>query len=137
MLQMVLVYLLVFLTILFLFYSVLTESKFIGSLIQLGELQIRQHEYSRIQDAKAAAEKKGATSILHQLSLSARLSFTIGLANVALTAFVLGAWPSKFLYLYTPKAIVLITARWIDFRQRDKPQHYLLLDFCYFANALV
>ena len=34
---------------------------------------------------------------------------------------------------YSPKAIVFCLARWNDFRKSK--QHYLLYDFCYWANA--
>ena len=58
----------------------------------------------------------------------------VNLANLVNFYVILGAAPTKFYMWYTPKAIILTTLRWLDFR--TKKQHYLLYDFCYWANGL-
>jgi hypothetical protein len=58
-----------------------------------------------------------------------RLSFTVGVLNVGITTYILGAFPTKFYLWYTPKAIILITLRWLEFRRQKS--HSLLFDFCY------
>ena len=54
--------------------------------------------------------------------------------NVGLTCFLLGYSPAKFYIWHSVKAVVLISLRWYDFRQ--KKTHYLLFDFCYWANLI-
>lgn len=125
----------VLLVLAFIVYVVATQNKSIGALIQLGGLQRRADENEVIQEEKAAIDKVAAPR--RSLALSERLSFTIGMMNIGATAFVLGHWPGQFYLLFTPKALVLISARWWDFRHRSQPQHYLLLDFCYFAALLL
>jgi hypothetical protein len=69
------------------------------------------------------------------IKLRDKISFVLGVVNVALTAFLVGALPHWMPLFYTLKAIVLLTIRWAVFR--SKRWHYFLFDFCYFANILV
>jgi hypothetical protein len=50
--------------------------------------------------------------------------------------YVLGAAPAHFYLLHTPKAVLLISARWLAFVSERPPRHLLLLDWCYCVNAL-
>lgn len=63
-----------------------------------------------------------------------RVVFTLSVVNVGITCYVLGTSPGKFYIWHSIKAVTLITARWLDFKQ--KGDHYLLYDFCYWANLL-
>jgi len=109
-------------------YSVITNNKAIGALIQLGDIQRRKEVHQERKTSPSPSPSPTATTV------SERISFTIGVMNACLTCYLIGAAPTKFYLWYTPKAIVLIFARWYDFRSRK--QHYLLYDFCYWANAL-
>jgi hypothetical protein len=50
--------------------------------------------------------------------------------------YVLGAFPARFFIWHTPKAIALISARWLAFASEKPARHLLLCDFCYCVNAL-
>ena len=56
------------------------------------------------------------------------------MTNIALTPYLLGAYPVYYYLFYTPKIVGLVLLRWYTFMQ--KKQHYLLFDFCYWANGL-
>jgi hypothetical protein len=120
------------LTLAFIVYSVVTGNKTIASLIQLGDIQRREEVNGQIQQAKK--QNNPVPGPREDAPLSERLSFTVGVVNACLTTYILGAFPTQFYLWYTPKAIVLITLRWIDFRSKN--QHYLLYDFCYWANGI-
>jgi len=62
------------------------------------------------------------------------MTFTLGVMNTGLTPFFLGSFPTGYYIWHTPKAILLTALRWHDFYQAK--QHYLLYDFCYWANFL-
>lgn len=120
------------LLVLFVLYVVMTNNKLVASLLQMGDLQ-RREEVSR----EIVAAKKAPEPVAHvqPASLSQRISFTVGCVNLWTTAYVLGAVPTQFYLWHAPKAVVLITARWLDFKKNG--QHYLLYDFCYWANGLL
>eukprot|EP01101_Sappina_pedata_P009926 TRINITY_DN6132_c0_g1_i1.p2 TRINITY_DN6132_c0_g1~~TRINITY_DN6132_c0_g1_i1.p2 ORF type:complete len:367 (+),score=131.42 TRINITY_DN6132_c0_g1_i1:114-1103(+) len=63
-----------------------------------------------------------------------KITFVLGVMNVALTCFMLGRLPEWLPIYYTYKAVVLIFCRYITYR--TKKWHYFLYDFCYFVNAL-
>ena len=54
---------------------------------------------------------------------------------ISVLADILGAFPHLYHLWYTPKAVTLVGLRWWDFRAQKK--HYLLFDFCYFANLVL
>jgi hypothetical protein len=114
----------------FILYVVLTNNKYVASAIQMGEIGRREEVNAEIQEAKAAPVRVAAKTTTRE-----RISFTIGMLNIWLTAYILGAFPTLFYLWHTPKAVVLIALRWWDFKKRK--QHYLLYDFCYWANGLV
>jgi hypothetical protein len=62
------------------------------------------------------------------------LSFTLGILYIALTSYAGGAFPGRAPALFILKCVLLLSARWITYW--DKNFHYFLFDFCYFANAL-
>ncbi len=117
----------------FIVSRVLRQDKWLGSLIQLGEVQQRQAVHKEIQEAKSELAQHPSVSAI--TPTSERVAFTLGIINIVLSAFILGAWPGRFYLWYTPKAVVLIGLRWINFRRRGT--HYLLFDFCYFANWML
>ncbi len=121
----------------FIVSRVLRQDKWLGSLIQLGEVQQREAVHKDIQVAKTElAHPSKAPSVPAAITpTSERVAFTLGILNIVLSAFILGAWPTRFYLWYTPKAVVLIGLRWLNFRKRGT--HYLLFDFCYFANWLL
>jgi len=110
--------------------AVYTRSKTIATFAQLGGLQGRQlaHEQLLEEDALRTADR------VKPLKLQDKMSFTLGVINVCLTCYLMGAAPEYFYLLHTPKAILLIALRWYTFKK--KSQHYLLYDFCYWANVL-
>jgi hypothetical protein len=77
-----------------------------------------------------------------------RVSFMLGLMNVGVSGFIIGAYPTMYylwyavacfprcntppvaaadaLARYTPKAVIFCLARWIDFRKQKR--HYLLYE---------
>jgi len=68
------------------------------------------------------------------IRLKDKISFTLGVANLALTAFVAGKWPEYFYMLYTIKFPLLLGIRFYIYHHSK--WHYFMLDFCYYANAL-
>jgi hypothetical protein len=64
-----------------------------------------------------------------------KIAFVLGVFHIMASAFWLGYSPATFYKLYTVKALLLLTLRLCLYR-RDK-MHYYLLDFCYYANALM
>jgi hypothetical protein len=128
----------------FIVSRVLRQDKWLGSLIQMGEVQQRESVHHQIQEHKAELKQQGApaatvpalaTTLAASATQAERLSFTVGIVNIVLSAFLLGAYPGLYHLWYTPKAAILIGLRWLNFRKRGT--HYLLFDFCYFANGLL
>lgn len=60
--------------------------------------------------------------------------FVLFVTNMCLTVYFCGAFPNYYYLFYTPKIIVLIFVRLVNFYH--KKQHFLLWDFCYWANFL-
>jgi hypothetical protein len=113
-------------------WAVLSESKHVGALAQLGGLQERELSHRSL-IARAAQTVAAARAELHR----ERLVFTLGVVNVAATFYILGSRPTYFYLWHTPKSVVLIFMRWLAFLREKPAQHYLLLDFCYWANLLL
>jgi hypothetical protein len=104
----------------------------VASFVQLGDIQRREEVHREI----VVARNQNVTPKTFDekvVPVIERVSFTVGVVNTCLTTYFLGAAPTLFYLWYTPKAIVLTTMRWLDFRA--KKQHYLLYDFCYWANG--
>eukprot|EP00191_Tetraselmis_sp_GSL018_P021021 CAMPEP_0177578692 /NCGR_PEP_ID=MMETSP0419_2-20121207/496_1 /TAXON_ID=582737 /ORGANISM="Tetraselmis sp., Strain GSL018" /LENGTH=354 /DNA_ID=CAMNT_0019067177 /DNA_START=230 /DNA_END=1295 /DNA_ORIENTATION=- len=64
-----------------------------------------------------------------------KVTFVLGLANVATSFFWLGRRPDTFYVWYTLKCIVLFGLRLRFYRKQRL--HYYFFDFCYLANALL
>ena len=106
-------------------WAVLSRSKTVAALAQLGGLQGRELAQEQFEHAKG--------SMSQAVRKQDQASFTLGVMNVAITTYLLGAVPRYFYLWHTPKVVFLISFRWYTFRQEGK--HYLLYDFCYWANA--
>ncbi|XP_019861289.1 PREDICTED: uncharacterized membrane protein C776.05-like [Amphimedon queenslandica] len=68
-------------------------------------------------------------------STADKLTFTVFLSNVMLTAFLAGYVPQYFYYWHSVKSVALILIRWLIYKR--KRWHYFLFDFCYFVNLLL
>lgn len=133
-------------TILFIAFAVCTRSKTIGALAQFGGLQERDLARRSLESPPASpsvSSPSAATSsppaaefAAPSRRLAERACFTVGVVNVALTTFLIGAHPTSFFLWHSPKAVLLIASRWVAFRREKPARHLLLLDFCYFANFL-
>eukprot|EP00931_Biecheleriopsis_adriatica_P091207 TRINITY_DN65102_c0_g1_i1.p1 TRINITY_DN65102_c0_g1~~TRINITY_DN65102_c0_g1_i1.p1 ORF type:complete len:395 (+),score=51.20 TRINITY_DN65102_c0_g1_i1:53-1186(+) len=100
-------------------YFVLRQSKVVAAFAQLNDLQGREDNRRMLAEKALGVDKNW---------------YIMGASNVGLTSYILGAAPSLYYIYYTPKVISLILLRFVKFRQ--KKQHYLLWDFCYWANYL-
>jgi hypothetical protein len=107
-------------------YSVSTKDKTVGAFAQLGGLQERQHSQRALASPPSARAQRQYDQV----------SYVVGVVNVCATMYLLGKWPTRFYLWHSPKAVLLITMRWFSFVSQKPAQHFLLLDFCYFANAL-
>jgi hypothetical protein len=63
-----------------------------------------------------------------------KVVFFIGVLNVALIAFWIGAQPGTYYHFWTAKCAVLFPLRWWSYKQRN--MHYMLLELCYFGNFI-
>jgi hypothetical protein len=119
--------------------AVFMKSKTVAAYVQLGSLQDRQTARDdMVKKATADAlltRGKSPRSAMADLRMKDKVFYTVGVMNLAITPYILGAMPHLYYLWYTPKAVVLVALRWFDFRKQQK--HYLLYDFCYFANAVV
>lgn len=79
-------------------------------------------------------EAKAVSDALRHVLTKDKVVYTLGVVNVAFTAFFWGRYPEHFYLWHSPKMVLYIAHRWYTFRQQN--QHYLLYDFCYWANAL-
>ena len=108
-------------------WAVVTRSKTVAAFAQLGALHARD-------TVDEASQNKQTSQLAKEVKLHDQACFTLGVLNVSLTCYVVGAAPQLFYLWHTLKSISLTTLRWYTFRYEGK--HFLLLDFCYFANAL-
>jgi len=99
--------------------AVFRQSKTIAALAQLGAVQDR--------DAKRADIARKAIQVDKNW-------FQLGVLNGFVSAYILGAFPCAYFLFYIPKALVLIFLRFVTFYK--KKQHFLLWDFCYWANFM-
>ena len=105
-------------------WAVFTRSKKVAAFAQLGNLHSR--------DDPALGKQKFKT--IRRVRLYDQVCFTVGVLNIGFTTYLVGAAPQYFYLWHTPKAFGLTALRWYTFRLEGK--HFMLLDFCYFANAL-
>lgn len=98
---------------------VFKQSKLMSSFAQLGGLQERDHTRRSISQKAIEVDK---------------LWFILGVLNTSVVPYILGAFPVYYYLFFTPKIISLILIRLVTFYK--KKQHFLLWDFCYWANFL-
>lgn len=125
--------------LLYVLWSVASNNKSLASWIQLGELQRRAEVHGeslqrRQEPPPHTKHNSVASRTLEALSSAGRKSFTLGVINLALTCYIIGSAPGYYYLWYSPKAVILISLRWLDFKR--KKTHFLLADFCYWANLL-
>eukprot|EP00698_Gefionella_okellyi_P026294 TRINITY_DN995_c0_g2_i3.p1 TRINITY_DN995_c0_g2~~TRINITY_DN995_c0_g2_i3.p1 ORF type:complete len:437 (+),score=60.16 TRINITY_DN995_c0_g2_i3:209-1519(+) len=63
-----------------------------------------------------------------------KLSFMLGVSNVFVTPYILGALPQWERVWFTVRALPLLGLRYWTYRQ--KRMHYFLLDMCYLVNVM-
>ena len=90
---------------------------------------------ARVQVRRYAALRPRVAWTRKRVLLRDKAAFVLGVFHIIASAYWLGRAPSTFYRLYTVKAALLLTLRLALYR-RDK-MHYYLLDFCYYANALM
>jgi hypothetical protein len=97
---------------------------------QLQYLKLSQHvssRYGRLRQPLRWTPK--------HVKLRDKFAFVLGISHLTVSAYWLGWSPSTFYRLYTAKALLLLTLRLVLYRRAK--MHYYLLDFCYYANALM
>lgn len=63
-----------------------------------------------------------------------RIVFTLGVLNIGITSYIVGAFPTKFYIWHTLKVLLLLSLRFKYFHQRK--MHYKLFELCYVVNFL-
>eukprot|EP00929_Paragymnodinium_shiwhaense_P021214 TRINITY_DN1389_c0_g1_i1.p1 TRINITY_DN1389_c0_g1~~TRINITY_DN1389_c0_g1_i1.p1 ORF type:complete len:405 (-),score=56.14 TRINITY_DN1389_c0_g1_i1:298-1512(-) len=100
-------------------WAVFSQSKLVSAFAQLSDVGVRDSNLK---------------TMTHQAVQVDETWFILGVTNTALTPYILGAYPAAYFLYYTPKTLCLILLRFVSFKQ--KKQHFLLWDFCYWANFL-
>jgi hypothetical protein len=60
--------------------------------------------------------------------------FTLGVTNVALTAYIIGRWPHSYYHYWALKSVILFTLRYFSYKK--KGLHYMMFELCYAAGFL-
>jgi hypothetical protein len=126
-------------------YGAVTQFTTLAALTQMGSIQERVAPWANFSKPKLRSspkpgddgqsdEKGRCTDVLHHVRSKDKIIYTFSVVNSLITAYIFGAFPQYFYLWHTPKAIIYIAHRWITFRKQN--QHYLLYDFCYWANGL-
>ena len=84
--------------------------------------------------AKVAATTNAALHTTEGVRTMDKVVFTLSVVNVVLSAYLLGFAPGWIHYIQTPKMVLYMAHRFVTFKQ--KHDHYLMMDFCYWANLL-
>eukprot|EP00282_Hemiselmis_andersenii_P014290 CAMPEP_0114137926 /NCGR_PEP_ID=MMETSP0043_2-20121206/16033_1 /TAXON_ID=464988 /ORGANISM="Hemiselmis andersenii, Strain CCMP644" /LENGTH=364 /DNA_ID=CAMNT_0001231829 /DNA_START=73 /DNA_END=1167 /DNA_ORIENTATION=+ len=117
--------------------AVVRQSKNVAALAQLGSVVGRSEEKMDgvaegvVDEARQNALKEHCAALVKDKD---KMVFTAAAFNIAFTCFLFGRYPEHFWMWHVPKFVVLTTLRWITFKGEGK--HYLLYDFCYWANGL-
>ena len=70
------------------------------------------------------------------MQLKDKLSFVLGVFLCGTFAYMIGRWPNDFFYkFYLVLVPIMCLIRFIDYK--PKGWHYFLIDFCYYAGAIV
>jgi hypothetical protein len=89
---------------------------------------------SKVKHAVKVMASVGEASSATEIRFRDKCVYTFGVCNVILTTYLIGAFP-QYVYLWqTPKMFFYIAKRFVAFKAAH--EHYLLFDFCYFANGL-
>ncbi|CAE7470165.1 gpc1, partial [Symbiodinium necroappetens] len=99
--------------------AVFRQSKLVAAFAQLNDLQERGDRQQALAKKAIEVDKEW---------------FMIGVTNMVLSAYIVGAFPPLYFLYFTPKVLSLIGLRLVKFYRRK--QHFLLWDFCYWANFL-
>ena len=83
---------------------------------------------------KALESVKQKSSEIERMGMSA-ISFSLGLINVVMTAFILGRWPEHF-WVWTAITIGPMLV-WTFFDKIRSNTELFMLDFCWVANILL
>ena len=113
--------------------SVLTQSKNVSALAQLGSVASRSDDIDGI-FTDDAEKKKVMDEEAEKIKDIDKLTFTVSAFNIGMTCYWLGKWPETFYLWHIPKVLILTSVRFYLFKGEGK--HYLLYDFCYWANGL-
>lgn len=63
-----------------------------------------------------------------------KVVFFLGVINVALISFWMGASPGTYYHYWAAKCGVLFPLRWWSYKKRN--MHYMMLELCYFGNFI-
>jgi hypothetical protein len=85
--------------------------------------------------AIARTESTGKLRHLDKAIFRDKAAFFIGVFDVVLTAWWIGASPSSYYHLWTFKCATLFPLRWLLYKR--KGWHYLMFEYCYVANFVV
>ena len=99
--------------------AVFRQSKLVAAFAQLNDLQERGERQQALAKKAIEVDKEW---------------FMIGVTNMVLSAYIVGRFPALYFVYFTPKVLSLIGLRLVKFYRRK--QHFLLWDFCYWANFL-
>lgn len=99
--------------------ALFSKSKTASAFAQLGGVQERADTRDALARTAVSVDK---------------LWFQIGVVNVSFTSWMLGAFPALYYLVFTPKVLIFTILRLVTFYK--KKQHFLLWDFCYWANFL-
>jgi hypothetical protein len=69
-----------------------------------------------------------------RIMLKDKIVFFVGVVNVALIAFWVGASPGTYYHYWAFKCFLLFPLRWWIYKK--KGWHYLMLELCYFGNLI-
>jgi len=64
-----------------------------------------------------------------------KLSFIVGVLNIFISGYLIGAHPDLFYYWFTAQLCYFMPIRWYTYHKRG--YHYFLADMCYFVNLLL
>lgn len=94
--------------------------------------------------AQEAVKEQAEEAQLHRMTkslldpskilLKDKMAFVIGVTNVCLTAFWIGRWPHTYHWYWLFKDLVLFTLRYFIYVKQG--MHYMMFEYCYFANLL-
>ncbi|KAF2863316.1 hypothetical protein K470DRAFT_255004 [Piedraia hortae CBS 480.64] len=120
----------------------LTERALSSTNILVGELRKRGVPEEDLKLEKYRQRVKNSVERLSRtwndaktVTLKEKITFTLAVMNLIISAYMLGAFPQNFHYWYTAQVLVLIPLRWYKYRQIGF--HYFVADLCYFVNVLL